>query len=179
MATSRLPEIRATNDSQSVLPHLANRASHTTRQRHLRPLVGRPPDTPRLARESTLPGTVHVRSRTHEDQGSRRVSRAPDGRRTTHTAEAPHASSGDTAGPPPESLRRQRARQRPAPVLTILVETLGTSPFGFVWCSGERRSVTDRLSHLSVMKIGRTGRRMTARNARGPTGCEERLGCRG
>jgi hypothetical protein len=28
MATSRQPEIRATNDSRSVLPHLANRASH-------------------------------------------------------------------------------------------------------------------------------------------------------
>jgi hypothetical protein len=147
--------------------------SSTTRRTHLRPARGGreashgaldwPPGTRRPLRESTQPGMVHARPTTHEDRGSRRASRAPDGRRTTHTAESPPCLARRHRGP-----ARQHHLASTCPSVTCSRGhasrgSIWNKPIWVVWCSGEGPPRPNRLSHLSVMKIGRTGRQETAR----------------
>ena len=143
MATSRPPEIRATNDSHSVLPHLANRASH----RHANDTSGHSWTGLRTHLDSHAnrrcpTRSTHARRRTKTR--ARDVSAALlmaaarhiQPKRRMHRAETPRARHQNHSGVDvPVSGLPQRSRS--------LVETLGTSPFGFVWCSGEGR-VRDR-----------------------------------
>jgi hypothetical protein len=123
------------------------------------------------ARSTYAPGRTKTRARDVSVALLMAAARHIRPKRRTHRAETPRA-------------RHQNHSGASVPVSGLLQFSRSSwntwnKPIWVVWCSGESRSATDRLSHLSVMKMGRTERRMTARNARGPTGCEERLGYRG
>lgn len=104
---------------------------------------GRSPDTRPLAREPTQPDSARVRTKAHAGQGSRRVGRAPKAAAPTHTTLAPHASSGDTAGSPPNITPASACPSAACSQCSRSSdrrETLGTSPLGFVWSSTEPAS---------------------------------------
>ncbi len=135
------------NDSHSVCSPLQPSVRRHAK-RHLRPLADGPGHTSTL-RESTLPARSSHARKTHENQGSRRVSRAPDGRRTFHTAETPHAPNGDTAGRQQNHSAVERAVSGLLQRSRFSWKHLEQGPFGFVWWSSESQSAPDRLSHRS------------------------------